>query len=94
MNNPKQIGGIIQKTLVRLGLWDSVQEERLLTDWENLVGDKIARYTKPVNFQDGELWLIVEDPVWRTQIFNIKEALISMLNEKLGKRTIQRIRIF
>ncbi|MCD6595715.1 DUF721 domain-containing protein [bacterium] len=95
MSEPKQIGGLIKKVLDELGIWDDIQENRIFLEWEKLVGEKIAKYVQPVRFipETSELWLSAKDPVWRSQLFNIRGALLDSINEKIGAKTIKKIRI-
>jgi len=95
LNNPKQIGGLLKNILQEVGLWEQVQGNRLFLDWSSMVGEKIAAHVQPTRFDPDtcELWLEVENPVWRTEIINIREALIARLNERLGAKIIRNIRI-
>jgi len=44
-----------------------------------------------VRFEDSELWIAVEDPSWRSEIFNIRDAIIKKINDKLGKELIKKL---
>ena len=93
MRNPEKIGGILSSLLKKLGLWDDVRGEKIFIDWKEIVGEVVARYAMPVRFEDGELWLKVIDPNWRTEIFNIKQVLKEKINGRIGAGTVRRIRI-
>ncbi|RKZ32941.1 hypothetical protein DRQ33_04995 [bacterium] len=95
MSDPKKIDGLVKNVLKELELWDTIQGNRLFIEWEELVGENLAKYIVPVKFieENGELWLGAKDPIWRTQLFNIRESLISSLNEKLNDAVIKKIRI-
>lgn len=91
MRTPRQIGELLRSVLESIDIWDELQKDRLLLDWKKIIGEKIAAYAHPVRFEDGELWLVVEDPTWRMEIFNIKQELIELINRKLGENAVKRI---
>ena len=91
MKNIKPIKGIVRTVLDDLGFWERINETKILTDWDVIVGEHIARYVKPLGIEDGVLMLHVDDSVWRMEIFNIKESLIYKINETLGEVLVTRI---
>ena len=91
MKDLKPIGGLLRNVLEELNLWDELQQCHILRDWDDIVGEKIAPYARPFKFENGELWIRVEDSIWRSEIFNIREALLATINEKLGERTVRKI---
>lgn len=93
MDELTQIGALLHSALREIGLMDELRRDSFLMDWTNIVGERIASYAHPVRFDDGELWLVVEDPGWRSEIFNIKEMLIERINEAIGEKAVRKIMI-
>jgi len=91
LKGPEKIGDFLESALRSMGIWDEVQDAKILIDWEEIVGEKLAKVAKPVRFEDSELWIAVEDPSWRSEIFNIRDAIIKKINDKLGKELIKKL---
>ena len=94
MSDLRQIGKIIEDALQNTNILENANELMLFKDWQEIVGETIAAYAHPVRLDNGELILVIEDPVWRTEIFNIREVLIKTINERMGERIIKKIRIY
>ncbi len=93
MSEPKHIGKLLRDVLVEAGLWDDVLGMRLLREWSEIVGEAVAKHAKPCRLVDGELWLAVDEPTWREEIFNIRGLIAEQINEKLGRKVVKSIRI-
>lgn len=93
MAYPRHIGSLLKELFEELGILDDMKTGKLLREWKNIVGETVAKYAKPIQYENGVLWLEVEDPTWRMEIYNISEILIDKINEKLGEKLVRRIRI-
>ncbi len=91
MKNPQKIGSILSSVLTQIGIIDDIRQERLFIDWDEIVGETVSKYAIPVKYEDEELWLKIEDPTWRTEIFNIRQILIEKINKKLGEKAVRKI---
>ncbi len=93
MSKPQHIGKVLQEYLEELGIFEDLETYKFLREWKNLVGETVAKYAKPIQYEDGVLWLQVSDPAWRMEIYNISQILIDTINEKMGKIIVRKIRI-
>ncbi len=91
MKKPEKIGNILSSVLAEIGILDDIQQERLFIDWSEIVGETVSEYAIPVKLEDEKLWLKIEDPTWRTEIFNIRQILIEKINKKLGEKVVRKI---
>lgn len=61
--------------------------------WADVVGEKIAKYTKPKGVHRRVLIIEVANPVWRQQIEFLKDDILKKMNDKLPeKRKIKKIK--
>jgi len=61
--------------------------------WADVVGEKIAKYTKPKGVHRRVLIVEVANPVWRQQIEFLKDDILKKMNDKLPeKRKIKKIK--
>jgi len=68
-----------------LGLDEKMQELKMLSVWQECVGDSIAKYSKPQYIKQKKLFVSVENAVWRYELSVRKEEIILRLNESLKK---------
>lgn len=62
------------------------KEENLLRVWENAIGKKTAKHTKPVFFKKKRLVVNVSDSSWLYKLTLEKGALIEKFNQTLKNK--------
>ena len=67
------------------GIADSVRAERLVTEWTELVGPKIASRTRPDGIHDRVLWIEVATSAWLQELNLLRAQLLAGLVERLGE---------
>ena len=50
-------------------------------DWKDLVGEQVARYSRPISLKNGRLIVVVYDSIWKHHLELIKERLLEKINE-------------
>lgn len=73
-------------TVLRLhGIADVVRAERLVTEWTELVGPKIAQRTRPDGVNDRILWIEVATSAWLQELNLLRPQLLANLVARLGE---------
>ena len=67
------------------GIADEVRAGRLVTEWIELVGPKIAQRTRPDGVHDRILWIEVATSAWLQELNLLKPQLLGNLVERLGE---------
>ncbi|MBA3455171.1 MAG: DUF721 domain-containing protein [Deltaproteobacteria bacterium] len=67
------------------GISDEIRGQRVLTEWAELVGPKIAQRTRPDGVTDRVLWVEVATSAWLHELNLLKPQLLKGLNERLGE---------
>ena len=67
------------------GISDEIRGQRVLTEWAELVGPKIAQRTRPDGVNDRVLWVEVATSAWLHELNLLKPQLLKGLNERLGE---------
>lgn len=75
----------INGVLALHGIADEVRAGRLLTEWVELVGPKIAQRTRPDGVNDRILWIEVATSAWLQELNLLKPQLLGNLVERLGE---------
>jgi len=97
MKNPQRnkevtpLKAAIEKLLQVYKMSDKMDEISLVKEWEELMGDTIARKTKNVQLKKRVLVIEIESSVLRHELSFAKEKLKESLNRKLKKRVVDEI---
>lgn len=63
----------------------------ILSLWERIVGERIAREAEDVHFEHGKLVVSVKNPAWRHEIHMKRFNIARKLNEEVGEEIIKEI---
>ena len=66
------------------GIADEVRAGRVLTEWSELVGPRIAQRTRPDGVTDRVLWVEVATSAWLHELNLLRPQLLRGLLERLG----------
>ena len=78
-------GNAITSVLALHGIADEVRAERLVTEWTELVGPKIAQRTRPDGVNDRILWIEVATSAWLQELNLLRPQLLANLVARLGE---------
>ena len=71
-----------------------VDAYRIFQLWDDIVGDKTARHTKPARVGDGILYIEVDDPLWLTQLRYMKIDILEKIDRTIKKGALKDIRFY
>jgi predicted nucleic acid-binding Zn ribbon protein len=66
------------------GITDQVRAGRVITEWTELVGPKIAQRTRPDGVTDRILWVEVATAAWLHELNLLRPQLLASLQDRLG----------
>ena len=90
---PSKMDEALTSFLERSGLAGRVDQASVVPEWRSLVGDQIAAVTIPHAIaQDGTLFVAVTTNAWMTELSLMETQLLGVLNAKMGRVPILRIR--
>src|SRR5690606_2490339 len=78
-------GDAVRAALALHGLADEIRGGRVLTEWAELVGPRIAQRTRPDRIVDRALWIEVATSAWLHELTLLKPQLLRGLRERLGE---------
>ena len=67
------------------GITDEIRANRVLTEWAELVGAKIAARTRPDGVTDRLLWIEVATSAWLQELNLLRPQLLRGLIERIGE---------
>ncbi|MEO8706528.1 MAG: DUF721 domain-containing protein [Kofleriaceae bacterium] len=74
----------VARALTLHGISDEIRANRLLTEWSDLVGPKIASRTRADGIRDRVLWIEVVTSAWMHELNLLRPQIIAGLVERLG----------
>ncbi|MBO8131336.1 MAG: DUF721 domain-containing protein [Candidatus Marinimicrobia bacterium] len=87
----KSLKQAIDKLISKYGYTDVLKGYRLISDWKLIVGEEIWKHTKPIRVDFNKLFLKVDSPVWRNELYIRKEEIINKINSFMGSIIIEEI---
>lgn len=67
------------------GISDEIRAQRVITEWSELVGDRIAQRTRPDGVRDRVLWVEVATSAWLHELNLLRPQLVRSLLDRLGE---------
>jgi predicted nucleic acid-binding Zn ribbon protein len=92
-NKPKILKNLLDELINSKGWTEKMEEIKLPEIWEEVVGENIAKVTKIIKLENGELLISTESSTWRSEIKLRSKVLIEKLNSRIGRNAINAIKI-
>lgn len=90
---PKPISGILQKVIGSFGLSKSYNGWLVVTNWAEIVGKDIADHARANRFEEGCLYVSVDDAVWRQQLSMSLESILKKIQSMPYGNAVKKIRL-
>ncbi len=85
IREPRTAGQAIVAALGFRGITDEIRAQRVLAEWSDLVGPKIAQRTRPDQVRERVLYVQVATSAWLAELSLLKPQLLAGLLERLGE---------
>ena len=69
----------------------SFTQWKLWHQWEEILGDEIAKHSRPVGYKRGVLFVWVENSVRMQEMIFVVKSMITKINKSLGRNWVKRI---
>jgi len=79
-DGPQTVGTGVERVLKHLNAPKADVVESVFADWERLVGEVIAKHTRPQRITNGVLFLEVDDPAWASEMEWMSEELLRRIS--------------
>lgn len=81
----RSAGDAVKAALSFRGISDQVRAQRVLTEWAELVGPRIASRTRPYGVSERVLVIEVASSAWLHELNLLKAQILAGLLERLGE---------
>jgi predicted nucleic acid-binding Zn ribbon protein len=87
-------GDVVADALAHAGLTEVVRAHRIITEWRDLVGERIAARTWPDGLERGVLWVRVASSAWLHELTLLREQVLAGIHAGLGEpRLVSELRL-
>ena len=80
----KPLKDIIDLFISEFGLQNGLNEARVLSLWDELLGSVVVRATLRKRFRDGRLYVKLSSSVVRSYLFIERKRIVEKMNQALG----------
>ena len=77
-------GDLVARVLTGYGVEREVREHRIVLEWAEVVGERVARRTWPDGLRDGVLWVRVASSAWLQELSFLRPQMVERANRLVG----------
>jgi predicted nucleic acid-binding Zn ribbon protein len=93
-SGPQPLGDAIQSVFRDLGMTRRMQLYEVLTSWDSIVGERIAKVATARKVENGILFVDVKTAPWRAELAMRKQDIMDKIRRKFGKNILRDIRFY
>lgn len=90
-SNDQTLKEALEHMLKAYRLKSKVQETRIISHWEEIVGEGIGRYTDDVYIRNKTLFVHIRNPALRNELLYSRDRIIELVNEHAGENVVSQI---
>lgn len=91
--DPQGIELVLKKVLGNLGWNAGMSTGRVLDEWDQIVGERLATHCRPVSFEDGVLVVSASSSAWAAQLRMLTPQLITTIEEHVGSHVVSELKV-
>jgi hypothetical protein len=88
---PSRVGSVLERVFKNLGIDKKMRELKALSQWREVVGEKINLHTRPLAIRKRNLFVLVDNSSWLAQLSYIKHKIISEFDRRYGEGVVENI---
>lgn len=90
-HNDQKIDEVLKEMLKTYRLESKLNQTRIKSLWESLMGPNISRYTKDIIIRRSKLFLTLESSPLKQELSMGKEKIRKIINDELGEEFIKEV---
>ncbi|MEO1451352.1 MAG: DUF721 domain-containing protein [Bacteroidota bacterium] len=87
------LGDAIQAFLKKYNLKDEADIQKVILEWEQLMGKPIAQRTDKLYLRGKTFCVHIPDPVWRQELQMARGKIKDTINRRVGRTLVEDVRI-
>jgi hypothetical protein len=90
-NGPHRVADVLRDVVARLGIERDLDDYRIWTAWDEVVGPAVARNAQPVRLDKTRLVVAVKNAAWMQELSLLRHDLCKRLNGWMGREIVTEI---
>ncbi len=86
------MGEALRKLTGALGIAARLSEYDVITGWDRIVGEQIARVTTAERVEHGILYVAVRGAAWRNELSMRRMEILELVWRSVGRKVVREIR--
>ncbi|WP_326550687.1 DUF721 domain-containing protein [Micromonospora sp. NBC_01813] len=91
--DPQLFGDVLARLVKSRGWQQPAAEATVFGAWEKVVGPEIAKHSRPIKLEDGELTVEAESTAWATQLRMLARSLLHRIAKEVGHNVVRKLHI-
>ena len=89
--NDQKINEILKEMMNSKKLKPKLQQEKVKSIWERIMGPSIVRYTSNIHLRQAKLYINIDSAPLKQELLYGKEKILKMMNEEMGEEIIEQV---
>jgi len=86
-----RLGSLLEQILSSYGLSYKLGGWRIVENWPEIVGERIAHASKAIRYENETMLVSVPDAVWRQQLSLEVDTILAKIHSMPGGKAVKRI---
>jgi predicted nucleic acid-binding Zn ribbon protein len=91
--DPQLFGAVLERIMKARGWQKPAAEATVFGAWERVVGPDVAKHSRPVKLEGGELTVEAESTAWATQLRLLAASLLKRIAAEVGHNVVTKLHI-
>ncbi len=91
--DPQLFGSVLERLMKARGWQKPAAEATVFGAWEKVVGPDVAKHSRPVKLEGGELTVEAESTAWATQLRMLAASLLKRIAAEVGHNVVTKLHI-
>lgn len=87
------LGAQIQREIGKRGWEHELAHGWVMGNWENLVGERIAAHTQPLNIKEQVVYVACDSSSWATELRYLQRPILQKIADRLGPDVVVKLHI-
>jgi len=87
-----KLSGALDKVVRSLGLTKKYYGWLVVSNWPTIAGEQVAKVSKAVRFNEGILYIAVEDSAWRQELSMQSESIMESIRRQPYGKVVKQLR--
>lgn len=89
--NDQSLSEALQGLVDAFGLQEKLDEQAVVSAWDDIAGGMVARHTRSVKLRHHKLYIKVDSAPLRQELTYMRSDLVKAINERFGRELVKEV---